>query len=575
MTSMFALWAGALLALGGSVTEVTITPMAAGTSVLIAVDGDVDYREFTMEGPHRLVVDFMGSRHALPLENFMAVNRGGIRSVRSSQYSDDVVRVVFELESALGYSALPTDRGLLINLDNPGGSFEPWSSAGAAAAQSAVPAVSPAALAVQVPPQVAQRISMTWTAAPINDVLQAFAAYSGKSIVPGSNVTGFVTATIHDRPWDQALNSILSTQGLRAEEDDYGIIRVDNISDLNDREQIEPILTQAHRISFATAQELQTAIQPLLSARGQVTVGLGTNTLIVSDILRVQTAVADLLQQLDVETPQVSISAKIIFVDRTALNELGVTYELKDREGNQFNELSSGFADTDGDGILDPVEQGTAVVSLGGSSIAALGNANSRVVTPSIQFLTSLVIGRHTLVNFVDALQSVNISDVQAEPQITTLDNQEAEILVGELTPIRTIDASSGGGAGGGFPMAQVEQQETGIILRATPHVTNGNQILLELEAERSSAELAESDAGYIFRTQRAQTRVLVRDGETVVIGGLTQSERNEVRSGVPLPDGHSLHRGALPGRSAQGSAAGPDHSRHAAHRPEQHALSS
>ncbi len=535
MTSMFALWAGALLAFGGPVTEVTITPMATGTSVLIAVDGDVDYREFTMEGPHRLVVDFLGSRHALPLENYTSIDRGGIRAVRSSQYSDDVVRVVFELDQELGYTAVPTEAGLLITLDNPGGAFEPWSSGGSVSARSMAELARPTAMAAQVPQQAqAERISMTWTAAPINDVLQAFAAFSGKSIVPGSNVTGFVTATINDRPWDVALNSILATQGLRAEEDEYGIIRVDNITDLNDRESIEPILTQAHRISFATATELQTAIQPLLSARGQVTVGLGTNTLIVSDIERVQDAVTELLQQLDVETPQVSISAKIIFVDRSALNELGVTYELKDTEGNQFNQLSSGFADTDGDGTLDPVEQGTSVVSLGGSSIAALGNANSRVVSPSIQFLTSLVIGRHTLINFIDALSSVNISDVHAEPQITTLDNQQAEIHVGELTPIRTIDA--GGGAGGGqFPTAQVEQQETGIILRATPHVTNGNQILLELEAERSAAELADSDAGFIFRTQRAQTRVLVRDGETVVIGGLTQNERNEVRTGIPV----------------------------------------
>ncbi len=310
---------------------------------------------------------------------------------------------------------------------------------------------------------------------------------------------------------------------------------MDNISDLNDREQIEPIRTQAHRISYATATELQTAIQPLLTQRGQVTVGVGTNTLIVSDIERVQSAVDELLTQLDVETPQVSISAKIIFVDRTALSELGVTYELKDTEGNQFNELSSGFADTDGDGVQDPVEQGTYVVSLGGNSIAALGNANARVVNPSIQFLTSLVMGRFTLVNFIDALQSVNISDVHAEPQITTLDNQPAEILVGELTPIRTIDAGAGGAAGGQFPVAQVEQQETGIILRATPHVTNESQVLMELEVERSAAELADSDAGFIFRTQRAQNRVLVRDGETVVIGGLTQNERNEVRTGIPV----------------------------------------
>jgi type II secretory pathway component GspD/PulD (secretin) len=149
--------------------------------------------------------------------------------------------------------------------------------------------------------------------------------------------------------------------------------------------------------------------------------------------------------------------------------------------------------------------------------------------------MTSLVMGRHTLIGFIDALESVNLSDIEATPQITVLDNQTAEIHVGELTPIRTIDAGAGGAGAGQFPTAQVTQQETGVILTATPHVTADGHILLELEAERSAAELAPSDAGFIFRTQRAQTRVLAQDGETVSIAGLTQSEQTETRSGIPL----------------------------------------
>ncbi len=545
MTSMFALWASALLALAGSVTEVTITSMASQTSVFIAIDGDVEYRDFTMEGPHRLVVDLMGARHALPRGEFTEVNRGGIRSVRSSQYSENVVRVVFVLEDELGYTIIPEGRGLRISLENPSGDFEPWSSG-----NNSLPALTPAEVAPvtrttlarpagpvvrQEAQSQARRISVTWTQAPINDVLLAFAAFSGTSIVPGANVTGFVTADINDQPWDVALQTILSGQGLVATEDDYGIIRVDNITDLNSREEIEPILTQAHRISFATAAEVQTAVQPLLTARGQVTIGQGTNTLIVSDIARVQNSIATLLQELDIETPQVSIQAKIIFVNRTDLEEFGVTYELKDSRGNQFNTLSSGFADTDGDGVLDPVAQGEAVVALGGNSVAALGNATARVAGPTLQLLTSLVVGRHQLIGFIDALASVNLSDIEATPQVTVLDNQQAQIHVGELTPIRTIDAGAGAGGAGGFPTAQVTQQQTGVILTTTPHVTADGHILLELEAERSAAELAPSDAGFIFRTQRAQTRVLVQDGETVVIAGLTQSERTEARSGIPL----------------------------------------
>jgi type II secretory pathway component GspD/PulD (secretin) len=106
--------------------------------------------------------------------------------------------------------------------------------------------------------------------------------------------------------------------------------------------------------------------------------------------------------------------------------------------------------------------------------------------------------------------------------------------VVGEETPIRVLDAQAGGGTGG-IPTAQVETKETGIILEATPHVTNTGRILLQLHAERSAAILAESDAGYIFQQQYADSRVLVDDGETIVIAGLTVTETNEVRSGIPL----------------------------------------
>jgi type IV pilus assembly protein PilQ len=534
MTSMFALWAGTLLALGGPVTEVTITPMASQTSVLISVDGDVQYRDFAMEGPHRLVIDLMGATHALPQAEFAAVNRGGIVSMRTTQYSEDVVRVVFVLDGRLGYTVMPDPRGLRISLENPTGDFEPWSSG-------TTPTFDPTTLVPAAPARVQEtrRISVTWTEAPINDVLLAFAAFSGKSIVPGSNVQGqFVTADINDQPWDVALRTILQGQGLAADEDEYGIIRVDNIADLNDREAIEPLVTQAYRISYATADEARTAVEPLLTERGNVTVSTSTNTLIVSDIQRIHDDIATLVSQLDIETPQVSIQAKIIFVNRTDLDELGVTYELKDSRGNQFNTLSSGQADLDGDGTLEPVTD--PVVALGGNSVAALGNATARVAAPTLQILTSLVMGRHQLVAFIDALSAVQLSDVEAAPQVTVLDNQQADILVGEITPIRVIDAGSGGAQGGQgqgaqFPAAQVAQQETGIKLQATPHVTGENQIWLDVLAERSAAELADSDAGFIFRTQRAQTRVLVQDGETVVIGGLTQTERTEAVAGIPL----------------------------------------
>jgi type IV pilus assembly protein PilQ len=339
-----------------------------------------------------------------------------------------------------------------------------------------------------------------------------------------------VTASIHDQPWDVALKSLLSTYGLVGQEDENGIIRVDNVKALNDREAVEPIVTTAYRINYATAQEVSQAVTPLLTARGKVTVGQSTNMVVVNDIQRVQDAVANLLNKMDVRTPEVSIETKIIYVDRTDMDQLGVSYELKDSRGNQFNTLSSGYANG------EPIPQNQTVVLLGGNSVAALGNAKDRLTSPSLSLLTSLVVGRHQLISFLDALKSVNLSDVQARPQLTVLDNQPANIMVGAEIPVRTIDAgTAGGGTTGVFPRAQVTTMNTGIILHVTPHVAANGTILLELQAERSSAELASTDVGFIKNTQQASTRVLVNDGETVMFAGLTQSQKTQTASGIPL----------------------------------------
>jgi type IV pilus assembly protein PilQ len=345
---------------------------------------------------------------------------------------------------------------------------------------------------------------------------------------------------IDNQPWDEALRAILTANGLVARSSRRGIIRVDNVTNLNTQEAVEPLITETYRINFGTAAELATALTPIKSARGQVTSAPGANALIVTDIARVHDAVRELVGNLDVRTPQVQIQAKIVFVNRTDLNEFGITYDLKDSRGNQLNVVSPGAADSDGDGVIElpgeQVETGTNVFSLGGNSVAALGNANTRVVGPTLTLLTSLLIGRHTLINFIEALSSVNMSDIQAVPSVMVLDNQQARIQVGQETPLRTIDAgATGAGAGGQLPTATVQLQETGIILQVTPHVTNNENILLDLLAERSDAQLAESDVGFIFNTQNAQTRVLVEDGETVVIGGLTVTEKSDVRSGIPL----------------------------------------
>jgi DNA-binding CsgD family transcriptional regulator len=113
-------------AANGTVTGLQILPSDQRTEVLIAVDGSVEVREFSMEGPYRLVVDILGARYELDRESFGEVSRGGIRTVRASQYSEDVVRVVLELDGPLGYTLLTGSGYVRLSLENQMGDFEPW-----------------------------------------------------------------------------------------------------------------------------------------------------------------------------------------------------------------------------------------------------------------------------------------------------------------------------------------------------------------------------------------------------------------------------------------------------------------
>jgi type IV pilus assembly protein PilQ len=161
-------------------------------------------------------------------------------------------------------------------------------------------AVAPLALVALAAPAHAQsearHMSVSWAGVPIHDVLHAFAAYSGFSIVAGAGVTGFVTADINDQPWDVALRTILTANGLVAVEDEYGMIRVDDMTSAADRETAEPLVTRSYRISYSRASEIQAAITSVLSPRDTSAVVASSNTLVVSDIERVQRTVAALLR---------------------------------------------------------------------------------------------------------------------------------------------------------------------------------------------------------------------------------------------------------------------------------------
>ncbi|MBC7843271.1 MAG: type II and III secretion system protein, partial [Gemmatimonadaceae bacterium] len=179
-------------------------------------------------------------------------------------------------------------------------------------------------------------------------------------------------------------------------------------------------------------------------------------------------------------------------------------------------------------------------VDLGGSTLSAIANANSSISSPALNLIFSAAMGKYSLTPFIQALQESSLADVQAEPTVVTLDNRKAEILVGQEIPIRVLDAGAGaaGGSSTGqinIPRATVQLKEVGISLSVTPRITNNRQIMMTIHAENSSASLASSDVGYIFDKQRADNTLMVPDGETAVIGGLTITSVSKSRRGVPF----------------------------------------
>ena len=553
-----------------AVTSVSIVPATGKAEVVIGVAGSVEVEDFALEAPYRIVLDLSGATLGLAPQMYDRVSRGGIRNIRYAQYRKDIVRVVIDLDTTRAYSIIRNSGDVRVSISSPHPKFESWKSATPRAVEQVSAAdepetrtVMPASSRTALQQSTQPRITVTYQDADIRDVLAAFAAFSGRTIVVGKGVEGKVTAEVRDQPWDVAMNAILQSQGLAAAEDNNGIITVDSYASILAKQSTEPLVTQLIPVNYARASSLTETISSLLSkdcppaapgattaqsscpARGSVRADSATNTLLVTEVPSRINDLIGYVRDLDVRTPQVAIKAKIIFVNRTDIEDIGIAYDLGSG-GAFFNKLvprpsSYGPVDTNGDGINDAVQptgyynalNTPAAFTLGGNQLAAIGNANQRVFNPALSLLFSTTLGKFSLTSFIDALQEVRLADVQAEPSIVTLDNKKARIVVGEETPIRVIDAGTGGV--GTTARATVSFKETGIILEVVPHITSNRQILMTLHSERSNIALAASDLGYTFEKQLAENQLLVNDGETAVIGGLTVTSVTVSKTGIPL----------------------------------------
>jgi type IV pilus assembly protein PilQ len=529
---------------GGEVTAVSLAPAAGKAEVVIAIRGAVDIKDFLLTSPDRLVLDVVGAtlgQNAPAV--YDGVKRGVVTNLRYSQFRPDVVRIVLDLDGPTTYQVQRAGDAIRVAFEKPA-KFQAWTSKEAhqeLAENTADPIAGRPEVATPVskastPTRADEpRITVTWDRASIADVVAGFAAFSGRTIILGKGIKGEVSAEVKNQPWPMAFQAVLASQGLSAQEMAGGIIRVDEPSVLSALDSLEPLETSIVRVNYAQAASLSKTVESIVTkGRGRVVADTTSNSLVITETRSRLAGVTDFVRGLDIKTPQLSIQAKIIFVDRTDIEALGLKYDLGDRH-QFFNKLVQ--RDDPAGGQFD---KNVNVVDLGGNSVSAIGNADAVVKNSALDLIYSTAIGGFSLTTFLSALETSELADIQAEPVITTLDNRQADILVGEETPIRVIDASSQSSANG--PRSNVQFKETGIRLTVTPHVTNNRQILMQLHTERSALQpLAEADLGFNFQKQKADNQLLVNDGETSVIGGLTVTEVNKSRSGIPLLSGLPL----------------------------------
>ena len=530
----------------GQVSAVSLSSVGGTARLVIAVDRGVTVRETRMQAPDRLVLDFEPALKG-EFAAYDGQHRGNVADIRVNQFKSNVVRVVVEFDRIPDYKVTQGLSGAVTVTfaDKP---FTGWGAGRNVAPGTASPSTD-AAPSTERPviesepepvligfksmrQQDSSRFDVNWDKTDINDALQQLARRSGQSIVTGPNVTGTVSMTVVNNTWPNIFQALLASRGLAAKVMAGGIIRVDAPGELSKLDSLGELTQTMIRLNYAKAADMVANVKGMLSKpRGSAAADTATNTLIIVDSPGRIESIQAFVRSLDIKTLTVSIQAKLVFVDRTNLSQLGVKYDVG--TANQF--FNKVVARTD-PATGQPYNPNINVVNLGGNSVSAISNADALISNSALDLVFSTAIGGFSITSFLSALEQVELTDVEAQPIIHTLDNREASLVSGEQTPVRVIDAAS---LGTGAPRANVTFKETGIKLKATPHVTADRHILLDLEVERSSIQpLAAADLGFNIPIQKGITKLLVNDGEVAVIAGLTVTTVTKTRQGVPFLSG-------------------------------------
>jgi type IV pilus assembly protein PilQ len=362
-----------------------------------------------------------------------------------------------------------------------------------------------------------KRISLNLVDADLKQVFRLFHEISGLNFVLDPGVSGRVTIVLDQVPWDQALDLILKNNGLDKVLEG-NVLRIAATTKLAQEAaarkqlkeaeelEVEPI-TLTRRLSYAKAVNVEQVIREggILSPRGKVIVDERTNTLIINDIPKSVEPVDMLLNTLDTETPQVMIEARIVETARNYSRDLGIVWGFQAR-------ADSSRGTTTGVSFPHNTSFGYAL-NLPGQEASTLA------------FSLGNVIDSFTLDLAINALESEGNGRILSSPKIATQNNERAEIEQGTRIPIVNTTATE----------INVEFVSASLRLAVTPQITAEGTIILDIVVENNSPDFVNT-AGDIpsISTQRAQTKVLINDGGTTVIGGIFVVNEGVAETGVP-----------------------------------------
>jgi type IV pilus assembly protein PilQ len=400
-----------------------------------------------------------------------------------------------------------------------------------------------------------QRLTLNFQDIETRAVLQLLAETSGRNIVVSDTVQGNVTLRLRNVPWDQALDIVMTTKGLDMRENGNVIIvapaeeiAARETADLEARQaitELEPLYSEFLQVNYAKAGDLAALIggesgagggsNSMLSDRGSVGIDDRTNTLLVQDTADRLQDIRRLVRTLDIPIRQVLIESRIVVVNDDFSRDLGVRFGVTGIKENSSDGLISVTGSGEGSDIivgsaLDNLSSTGTPFPVTAPGIADRYNINVPIENPAGRLALAVLDSDYIVDLELTALQAEGRGEIVSTPRLITANQKEARIEQGVEIPYQE-SASSGA--------TTTQFKEAVLSLTVTPQITPDNNIIMDLLVQKDNVgELTPSATGGLvpsIDTRSVETQVLVRDGQTVVLGGIYETERRETVNKVPF----------------------------------------